>query len=246
MVSTRNKLIYGRNPILDALESDVQFEKIFIQKGIASDQISQILDTALKRGIPFQKVPKEKLTRLTTPRGSGKTANHQGVAAFTALVTYYKLEDVLNQIYDEGENPIFFLLDGISDVRNFGAIARSAECFGINAVVIPFRGGAQINAEAMKTSAGALSNLHVCRETTIEKAVDFLQLNGIQIFSSTLNATKQINEVDFTVPCAIVLGAEDTGVSRSILGKIRRKFHHPDDGTHRFSERKCISWHYGV
>ncbi len=147
------------------------------------------------------------------------------------MVTYYKLEDVLPAIYEKSEVPLFLLLDGVTDVRNFGAIARSAEICGVHALVVPKKGSAQINSESLKTSAGALSKLMVCRENSLTTAIEILRLSGVHVVASDLQADKMVYELDLTNPLAIVIGSEGKGVSSAVLQKVDQQFIIPQKGT---------------
>jgi len=217
-----SQLIYGRQPILEALDEKKGFDKLFVQKGAQGEEIMSIRQRAGELSIPVKTVPLEKLNRLTRK-------NHQGVAGFIALINYYRIEDVLALTYENGGIPLFLLLDGVTDVRNFGAIARSAACYGVHAVIIPFANSAAVNAEAMKASAGALNKIHVCRENPAQ-AIHYLQLNGIRILASDLKADKTITETDLTSPSVIVIGAEDRGVSQNILQQADERFAIPMSG----------------
>jgi 23S rRNA (guanosine2251-2'-O)-methyltransferase len=162
--------------------------------------------------ITFQYVPVEKLNRLTTK-------NHQGVAGYISSITYHKIQDIVPTIFEEGKVPLILILDRITDVRNFGAIARTAECSGVQAIVIPAHGAAQINADAMKTSAGALNKVPVCREENLKTVIHFLKECGLQIVSCTEKASDYYFQMDFTVPTAIIMGSEENGISNEYLQK---------------------------
>ncbi len=168
-------------------------------------------------------VPKERLNRFV--RG-----NHQGVMCWLSLIEYQSLEDLLPSIYEKSEVPLLLLLDGVTDVRNFGAIARSAEVFGAHAIVIPRKKSAQITPDAIKTSAGALLEIPVCRESSIIAAIEFLQQSGVQVYASDLKSRREMKELDLTVPCAMIIGAEDRGVSRSLLQVVDKTFLIPQAG----------------
>ena len=203
----KSNLIYGKNPVLEALDTDTQFEKVLIQNGIDSE-----LETALRKKcgdkkIPLKYVPKEKIQKLVS-------GNHQGVVAYVSLVRFTTLKEILKDIIFEVENPIFVIAENITDVRNLGAIARSAEAFGAQALIIPDTGSASINADAMKTSAGALNHLTICRERSLIVAVEDLQEVGVKIITTGLKAQEKIQDIDFDCAVGIVLGAEDRGVSR--------------------------------
>ena len=217
-------IIYGRHPVIDALKAGTQLDKIFMLQSIRGDFEKEVRQLASQYGIPLRVVPKDRLDRLTK-------GNHQGIIAMVSLVAYYRLEDVLPMIFEQSETPLIILLDGVTDVRNMGAIARSAECSGAHALVIAQKGSAQINAEAMKTSAGALNKIPVCREKSIVGAVEFLQLSGIRVLASDLQADQLLYDLDLTQPLAIVLGSEDAGVSSAVRKKADETFIIPQKGT---------------
>ncbi|MEZ4885043.1 MAG: 23S rRNA (guanosine(2251)-2'-O)-methyltransferase RlmB [Chitinophagales bacterium] len=214
MIKKEKNLIYGRNPIFEALESAKSIDKLFVQRGLKSDSIKEIVSLAAKADTVIQKVPIEKLNRLT------RNAAHQGVAGYLSLIRYYSLEDILSHVYDRGEVPLFLVCDGITDVRNFGAIARTALGSGVHAVVIPSQGAASINAEALKTSAGALNKIPVCKVNDLENSVKYLQKNGLQILATSLQTDTMLYQADLTIPTAIVVGAEDSGINASLLRMI--------------------------
>ena len=221
----KNKtLIYGRHPILDTINNGGSIDKIFLQKNISKDFDADIRKACKQYGIPMQYVPKEKLNRLCGQ-------NHQGVVGFLSLVEYKKLDDLIPFIYEQSGTPLFLILDGITDVRNFGAIARSAELSGVQAIIIPQRGGAAINEDAIKTSAGALTKIAVCRESSLQKAITSLKLNGIKVIGSALDSENLLYEADLMGPTAIVMGSEGRGISREILKVLDSTFKIPQVGT---------------
>lgn len=220
----KDQFIFGKHPIVDAINSGQALDKVWLQIGISSEFATEVRSLCKEKGIPVQTVPKEKLNKITR-------SNHQGSIAFVSLIPYYKLEDVLPQIYEKNEMPLVLVLDAITDVRNFGAIARSAEIFGANVIVIGKKNTARINAEAMKTSAGALSKIPVCRESSPKAALELLRLNGVTIASSSLRAKKSISEVDFTGPIAIIIGSEGRGVHYTLTEKADEEFIIPQKGT---------------
>ncbi|MEM9886918.1 MAG: 23S rRNA (guanosine(2251)-2'-O)-methyltransferase RlmB [Bacteroidota bacterium] len=213
----KTNMIFGRHPVVDAMRRGQSLDKILLQKGTRGEFEKEIRHLSKANHIPVQVVPKERLNSITRK-------NHQGIVAYLSLLNYYKLEDVLPSIYEKGEVPLLLVLDGVTDVRNFGAIARSALCCGVHAMVIPNKGSAQINAEAIKTSAGALTDLLVCRSHSLVKAIEQLQLAGIQVFASDLSAEKLIFDLDFKIPAAIIIGAEDKGVSKALLAQTDKHF----------------------
>lgn len=205
----RDQYIYGIHPVEEALNSGATIERIFIQKGIHKDGISTIVRGAQQHEIPVQFVPAEKLNRLHR--------NHQGIAAMVSPVQFYKVEDVLAQVYEKGEFPLFIIADRITDVRNFGAIARTALCCGAHALIIPQAETASINSDAMKASAGALHKIPVCREKNLVQLIKQLKLNGLQVLVSDMNGSKFIFEADLKIPTAIIMGSEGEGVAPELL-----------------------------
>jgi 23S rRNA (guanosine2251-2'-O)-methyltransferase len=224
MAFDKKSLIYGRHPVIDAINSGTPFDKLILQNGVQREFEFSVKQLSKQFNIPLQIVPKERLNKIAG-------GNHQGIIGFLSLVTYYKLEDVLPAIYEKSETPLLLLLDGVTDVRNFGAIARSAEICGAQAIVIPKKGSAQINSESLKTSAGALSKLMVCKENSLASAIEFLQLSGVQVLASDLQATEMVYDLDLTLPIAIIIGSEGKGVSPAVLQKVRQRFIIPQKGT---------------
>ncbi len=201
----KSHLIIGRQPLIEAIRSGRAVDKILLQRNTAGDSIAEIRQLARESNIPVQVVPVEKLGSLTK-------ANHQGVIAFAGLVQYMDLQQVIDHVVASGQAPLFIMLDGITDVRNIGAIARSALCCGAQAVIIPDKGVGALNEEAMKSSAGALERIHICRVNSLLKAVDTLHLNGIKVFTSEMKASSKVFELPMAEPCCIVMGSEDKGV----------------------------------
>ncbi len=224
MKFNKKKTIFGRHPVLDALQNGTPIDKILLQQGTRGDFEKQIRQLCRINNTPLQVAPKERLNR----EASG---NHQGVIGFLSLLTYYRLEDVLPGIYESSETPLILLLDGVTDVRNFGAIARTAECCGVHALVIPKKKSAQINADAIKSSAGALTKIPVCRENSIEKTIELLRLSGVQVLASDLQAKEKIFDLDFKLPTAIIMGSESKGIHPSLLQKADKRFIIPQLGT---------------
>ncbi|MBP7273714.1 MAG: 23S rRNA (guanosine(2251)-2'-O)-methyltransferase RlmB [Saprospiraceae bacterium] len=217
-------LICGRHPVLEAIKNNTQIDRILLQQGMRGEVEREFRHICKEYNIPTQFAPKQKLDFLA------KKTNHQGIIALTAAVQYHHLADVLPYLFEQGVTPLILMLDGITDVRNFGAIARSAEVFGVHAIVIPQKGAAQINADAMKTSAGALNNVTVCRETSILTAVEFLQQSGVVVYASDLEAKKTIHSINFSIPCAIVIGSEGDGISKPVQRAAEELFVIPQIG----------------
>lgn len=201
----QSKLIIGRQPLIEAIRGGRAVDKILMQRNTAGDVIAEIRQLAREHNIPIQVVPVEKLGSLTK-------ANHQGVIAFSGLVQYMDLQQVIDHVVGTGSVPLFIMLDGVTDVRNIGAIARSALCCGAQALIIPDKGVGALNEEAMKSSAGALEQIQICRVPSLLKAVDSLHLNGIKVFTSEMKAEKKVFELPLAEPCCIVMGSEDKGV----------------------------------
>lgn len=206
----KNNLIFGIHPLIEALEAGREIDKILLKRGLRSSEVSHIMDVAKERTIPVQIVPEERLTRLTRKQ-------HQGVIAFISEIEYTQLDQLIPMLYEEGRSPFVVLLDGLTDVRNFGAIARTAECAGVDAIIIPERGSVSVTADAVKTSAGALHRIPVCRVSSIQAAVTLLQENGIQIVAASEKAVDIYTESELSLPLGLVLGAEDHGVSQDVL-----------------------------
>lgn len=201
-----DNLVFGRQPVAELLNSDKTVDKILLQNSAQGDIVPLIKQKAMEKAIPLQYVPIEKLNALTG-------GNHQGVIAFTAAISFQKIDDILPFIIERGETPLLLILDGITDVRNFGAIARTAWASGVHAIIIPAHSAAPVNSDAIKTSAGALQQIPVCREKNYELVLKYLQLNGMQIIGADSNAGKFIFDTDLTVPTAIIMGSEDEGIS---------------------------------
>lgn len=203
--------IFGLRAVIEAIEAGKDIDKVLIRKDLAGGDLSRELLAKIKEyGIVSQRVPLEKLNRITMK-------NHQGTIALLSAVAYYRLEQIVPSLYEEGMLPFVILLDGITDTRNFGAIARTAECAGVDAVVIPERHSVSVNADAVKTSAGALLHMPVCRERSIEDAVKYLKDSGFTIVGATEKGADSYTDADYTGPVAIVMGAEDVGISDPVL-----------------------------
>lgn len=200
--------VFGINSVVETLKSEKEIDKILLLKDMK--HVEEIETLARNRGIPVQKVPQERLNRVTMK-------NHQGAVAFVSSVNFAQLSNVVTSVFESGETPLLLILDRITDVRNFGAICRSAECSGAHAVVLPARGAAQINGDAMKTSSGALNFIPVCRETDLMNTVKYLKNSGFQVVSCTEKGDDTVYDVDFTLPTAIIMGSEEDGISDSLI-----------------------------
>ena len=205
MALKQSSLIIGRQPLVEALQSGKAIDKILLQKNTTGDVIQLIRSLSREYNVPIQLVPIEKLNGLTR-------ANHQGVIAIAALVQYLDLQQVIDHVVSDGIVPLFLMLDGVTDVRNIGAIARTAVCCGAQAIIIPDKGVGALNEEAMKSSAGALEKIHICRVSSLLKAVVTLHLNGIAVYTSEMRADKNVFELEFINPCCVIMGDEGRGV----------------------------------
>lgn len=213
----QEQFLFGRHPLLEALNAGRGFEKILMLKGSRSNELTEISSLARERGIQVQYVPVQKLNTITRK-------NHQGVVAYVSFIPYYEVQDVLMQVYDAGKTPLFLLLDQVTDVRNFGAIARTAECFGVDGIIIPAKGSATINAEAMKASAGALHNIPVCKVRSLKEAIELLHLNGIKVLAADVDTENILPKIDLKLPVAIVMGSEGEGISKGVLDLVDEVF----------------------
>ncbi len=207
-----DSLIFGLRPIIEAIRAGKEIDRLLVQNGLKSELFSELMGLLKHHNITYQYVPLEKLNRLTLK-------NHQGVVGYISSITYQKIDDILPTVFEKGKTPLVLILDRITDVRNFGAIARTAECSGVDAIIIPLRGGAQINADAIKTSTGALHKIPVCREENLKTTIDFLKKCGLQIVACTEKAEEYYFQIDFTVPTAIIVGSEEDGISNELLQK---------------------------
>lgn len=206
----KSQVVFGIRAVIEAIESGKQVDKVLMKKDLGGELARELLSVTREYNVPVQRVPVERINKVTRK-------NHQGVIAFMAAVDYYHVDDIVPALYDEGINPLVVVLDGVTDVRNFGAIARTCECAGVNCIVIPEHNSVSVNADAVKTSAGALNYLPVCRERNLVKAVQYLRDSGFKVMGASEKTDLNYTKADFTGPVAIVLGAEDTGISTDVL-----------------------------
>ncbi len=209
MKNTR-EFIFGTRAIIEGIRNDANINKLFLKKNIGGELGQELLDLARKREIPFQYVPVEKLNKITMK-------NHQGAIAFTSPVPYHKIENILPALYEEGKIPFILILDQITDVRNFGAIARTAECAGVDAIIVPAYGSVQITSDAIKTSTGALHTIPVCRSFNMKKTLNFIKNSGVQLVATTEKAADNYFESELVDPIAIIMGSEEKGISNELL-----------------------------
>lgn len=209
-MNKKSDIIYGIRTVIEALKSGQHLERVFIQKSLKGDLYKELMVELHQSDTPISKVPIERINKFTKK-------NHQGVVALISPIQYHTLDQLVPGLFEQGQNPLFLVLDEITDVRNFGAIARTAECMGVNAIVIPVKGGAQVNEDAVKTSAGAFNYLPICRENNLLDAVRYLKESGINIVACSEKTKKSLHKVDFSVPTAIVMGSEERGISPQIM-----------------------------
>tara|TARA_Y100000589_G_scaffold170458_1_gene161944 strand:- start:1541 stop:2284 length:744 start_codon:yes stop_codon:yes gene_type:complete len=208
----KTDLVFGIHPILEGLESGENFDKILILNSLRTPQAKEIISIAKEKGVTVNKVPQQKLDRITRK-------NHQGIIGFIAPIEFQQIEDILPEIFARGKNPFLLILDRISDVRNFGAIVRTAECAGVDAIIIPKKGSAQINGETIKTSTGAIFNVPICKVAGLDSIIPFLKDSGIHLIACTEKSEVNYTEVDYTLPIGIILGNEESGIAISNITK---------------------------
>lgn len=216
MKKSYTDMIFGIRAIIEAINSEKELDKLFIQKGLSNPLIKELIQVAKQHKVPISQVPAEKLNRFTRK-------NHQGAVAFISAVKYASLDNIIDQCYQQGKEPFIVILDRVTDVRNFGAIARTSECAGVDAILLPSRGSAAINSDAMKTSAGALNYLPVCRSENLKESITYLKNSGLQIIACTEKTDKSIYEVNFSGPVAIIMGSEEDGISGEYLKMVDQK-----------------------
>ncbi len=216
MKEEKDQLLYGIRPVMEAIHAGKEVDKILVQKGLQSELFHEFRMLLAQRNIPYQFVPIEKLNRVTRK-------NHQGVIGFMCNVTYQDIENIIPILFEQGKTPLILVLDRITDVRNFGAIARSAECAGANAIVIPYHNSVRVSADAMKSSAGALNKIPVCRSYSMIRTLEYLQASGLQIAAITEKADDLYYHCDYSLPTAIIMGSEDDGISDNLLKAANRK-----------------------
>lgn len=208
--------IFGIRAVIEAINAGKNIDKVFVQKGLRGDLMQELEQLLRKESVNTSYVPVEKLNRLTKK-------NHQGVVAQIAPITFYNLDDLVLEVIESGKTPLFLILDQISDVRNFGAIIRTAECTGVSGIIIQKKGGAPLNADAVKTSAGAIFNIPICKVEHIKDAIYHMQASGIKVIAATEKTETNLYDVSFAEPCAIVMGSEGDGINPSVLKIVDEK-----------------------
>lgn len=206
----KKETIFGTRAVMEAIKSGRQIEKIYVQAGLNNDLIKELIHTAKHHKAPYTFIPQEKLNRLSSK-------NHQGVVCVLSAVEYASLENIIDKVYAEGRDPFFLIVDRVTDVRNFGALARTAECAKLDGIILADKGNAPITGDAMKTSAGALSHLAVCRVEDMRKTMQLLKQSGIQIVACTEKAAENLYSMDLNTPLALIMGSEEDGISPQLL-----------------------------
>lgn len=206
----KSTLVIGRQAVIDALGLGEQLDRIYVDTRATGKDISEIIKLASQHGVPVNYVPVAKINAFNI-------TDHEGVVAQKAKVQYYSLQDVISLVTESGETPLFLILDGITDIRNIGGIARTAFCCGVHAIIIPDKGVGALNEDAILTSAGAIEKIPFCRVNSLMKAVDELHLNGIKVYATDMKAAKNISEIDLKEPIALVMGSEDKGIYPALL-----------------------------
>lgn len=220
----KEQQIFGIRAIIEAVQAGKEIDKVFVQKDLQGDLMKELLKVLKQNGVNFSYVPVEKLNRLGD-------RNHQGAVASISPISFADLDELIATLLEENKKPLFIVLDGISDARNFGAIIRTAECTGVNGIIIPKQGSAPVNGDTVKTSAGAVFNIPICKVDHVKDAVFHLQSSGIKTVAATEKTNNNIYEIDFTEPVAIVMGSEDKGVNPSVLKVVDEKAKLPMYGT---------------
>lgn len=221
--NVKKQCLFGMHPVLEAIRAGKKIEKVLLKKGMDGPQFRELLELLEKDRIPYQFVPLEKLDR--TVRGV-----HQGVVAYIPDIEYVSLEDLVETALASDTAPLLVLLDGVSDVRNLGAIARTLECAGGNGIIVPSKGGAAINADAIKVSAGALMRIGTCRVPNLKIAAYYLRQSGFRIVAATEKSDRRIYDADMTGPCAVIMGSEGKGISPAMLSLADDKVSIPMEG----------------
>lgn len=206
----KKDFIFGIRAVIEAINAGKTIDKLLIKSGLKGELFYELMKVVKENEIPFQYVPNERINRITMK-------NHQGVLAFISPIEFQNIENILPDLFEKGKTPFFLVLDKVTDVRNFGAITRTAECAGVDAIIIPEKNSAKISGDAVKTSAGALLKIPICRVKSLSKTIKFLQESGIQIVAATEKASEMYYQTDFSIPTAILMGSEDKGVDLEYL-----------------------------
>jgi 23S rRNA (guanosine2251-2'-O)-methyltransferase len=224
LVMNKEDFIFGTRAVIETIRSGKAIEKVLIKNGLDNELFAELFHLIRQNNIPFQFVPVEKINRVTRK-------NHQGILAFLTAAEFADIEKLLPGIFESGTHPLLLILDRITDVRNFGAIVRTAECGGVHAVIIPEKGMARIGADAVKTSAGAIQTLPVCRVKSLVSVIRFLKNSGVKTIAASEKATRLYTQADMNLPLAVLMGAEDTGISPEVLNEADEQVKIPLYGT---------------
>lgn len=216
--------IFGIRAVIEAIQAGKEIDKVFIQKDLQGDLMRDLMKIMKRAGVNFTYVPVEKLNRLTPN-------NHQGAVATIAPISFHNLETLVEQVTESGKTPLFLILDQLSDARNFGAIIRTAECTGVNGIIVQKQGSGPVNGDTVKTSAGAVFNVPICKVEHIKDAVFYLQGSGIKTVAATEKTENNIYDISLNEPVAIIMGSEDRGVNPSVLKIVDEKAKLPMFGT---------------
>jgi 23S rRNA (guanosine2251-2'-O)-methyltransferase len=217
-------LIYGIRAVIEAIDAGRTMNRVFVQNGLEGEIFKELRTKMKEHDVVYQMVPIQKLNRLTQN-------NHQGVVAYASPIEYQSLDEIITRVFEKGETPLIFILDRVTDVRNMGSIARSAECHGVHAIVIPSRGNAGVTADAIKTSAGALNKIPVCREHHLKDAILLCKQSGVKVVACTEKTDNHLYDVNMDEPLAIIMGSEEDGVSKEYLKVADDKVKIPMEGT---------------
>jgi len=209
-MTENNDMVFGLRPVIETIQSGKTFDKLFVQSNLTGELATELLELTKSNKVVVTKVPQEKLNRLTRK-------NHQGVVGFISPIEFANIDHIIDQCFTDGRDPIVLVLDRITDVRNFGAIVRTAECVGVDAIILPSRGAAQISGDAMKTSAGALNLVPICRSNNVLALLKSLQQSGLCLVACTEKTNATLYEIPYAQPTVIIMGSEDTGIAKEIL-----------------------------
>lgn len=224
MMHSEKEFIFGMHPVMEAIKGGRQIDRVLVRQGLRGDLYHELMKMVAELGVPWQVVPIEKLDYITKK-------NHQGVIAWLSAIEFQDIELIVPRLFEEGKEPLVLMLDSISDVRNFGAIVRSALCFGVDAIVIPEKNSARISPDAVKASAGALTTFPVCRVKSLGRCLTYLKESGLKVVSATEKASVEISDAELTGPAVIILGSEEKGISRELLGQSDQQVSIPITGT---------------
>jgi len=224
MMHSEKEFIFGMHPVMEVIRGGRQIDRVLVRRGLRGGLYHELMQVVNEYAIPWQVVPQEKLDYITRK-------NHQGVIAWLSAIEFQNIENIVPRIFEEGGDPLLLMLDGVSDVRNFGAIVRSALCFGAHAVIIPEKNSARISPDAVKASAGALSTFPVCRVKSLTKCLTWLRESGLKAVAATEKAEKQVSDAGMTGPLVVILGSEERGISRELLELSDKQVSIPITGT---------------